>query len=162
QVAKHGQAPPAEEDGSIPAAAVAPEGGEPAETAAVRVWLLPGKGLAPPDRPAVAGSGRGGRTLRGRRGQLRFAARGPGSRAGFDPAWRTAAAVALARSLYEDRRFGDMPLLADALEEAGCADEATLSHCRGPGPHVRGCWVVDRSSTSTEATGKGVVRAGSN
>jgi hypothetical protein len=34
-------------------------------------------------------------------------------------------------------------ILADALEEAGCTDAAILSHLRGPGPHVRGCWVVD-------------------
>src|SRR2546421_491710 len=49
----------------------------------------------------------------------------------------------LARSLYEERRFGDMPVLADALEEAGCQEAAVLEHCRGPGPHVRGCWVLD-------------------
>jgi len=36
-----------------------------------------------------------------------------------------------------------MPILADALEDAGCTDAAILEHCRGPGPHVRGCWVVD-------------------
>jgi hypothetical protein len=36
-----------------------------------------------------------------------------------------------------------MPELADALAEAGCSNQDILSHCRGPGPHVRGCWVVD-------------------
>ena len=36
-----------------------------------------------------------------------------------------------------------MPILADALQDAGCDDEAVLAHCRGAGPHVRGCWVVD-------------------
>ena len=36
-----------------------------------------------------------------------------------------------------------LPILADALEEAGCTDADMLAHCRGPGPHVRGCWVVD-------------------
>jgi hypothetical protein len=61
----------------------------------------------------------------------------------FDPTWRTPSVVALARTAYEERRFEDLPLLADALEEAGCTDEAILAHCRGPGPHVRGCWVVD-------------------
>jgi hypothetical protein len=61
----------------------------------------------------------------------------------FDSAWRTPSAFALARTAYEERRFEDLPLLADALEEAGCTDEAILTHCRGPGPHVRGCWVVD-------------------
>jgi hypothetical protein len=62
----------------------------------------------------------------------------------FDPAWRTPQAVALARTAYEERRFEDLPLLADALEEADCTDAAILEHLRGPGPHIRGCWVVDR------------------
>jgi hypothetical protein len=61
----------------------------------------------------------------------------------FDPTWRTPQAVAVARTAYDERRWEDLPLLADALEEAGCTDAAILSHCRGPGPHVRGCWVVD-------------------
>jgi hypothetical protein len=61
----------------------------------------------------------------------------------FDPAWRTPGAVALAGSLYEGRCFEAMPMLGDALEEAGCTDAVILAHCRGPGPHVRGCWVVD-------------------
>jgi hypothetical protein len=59
------------------------------------------------------------------------------------PACRTPEVLLLARSLYEERRFEDMPVLADALEEAGCQDAAVLGHCRGPGPHVRGCWVLD-------------------
>lgn len=61
----------------------------------------------------------------------------------FDPAWRTDAVVGLARTIYECRAFDWLPVLADALEDAGCADAAVLAHCRGPGPHVRGCWVVD-------------------
>jgi hypothetical protein len=61
----------------------------------------------------------------------------------FDPSWRTEAVVGLARGMYESRDFGPMPVLADALEDAGCADAGVLTHCRGPGPHVRGCWVVD-------------------
>ena len=61
----------------------------------------------------------------------------------FDPAWRTSTAVALARGMYESRDFGAMPILADALQDAGCDNEDALNHCRGPGPHVRGCWVVD-------------------
>ncbi len=51
--------------------------------------------------------------------------------------------AALARSIYDDRAFDRLPVLADALEDAGCTDAAILDHCRGPGPHVRGCWVVD-------------------
>jgi hypothetical protein len=61
----------------------------------------------------------------------------------FDPAWGTPAATAVARAIYEDRRFSDLPILADALEDAGCADAALLGHCRGPGPHAQGCWAVD-------------------
>jgi hypothetical protein len=61
----------------------------------------------------------------------------------FDPAWRSEAAVSLATGIYADRAFDRMPILADALEEAGCDHPDVLAHCRGPGPHVRGCWVVD-------------------
>ncbi|MBN9518635.1 hypothetical protein J0H58_08975 [bacterium] len=61
----------------------------------------------------------------------------------LDPAWRTEAAVALARGMYESRDFTPMSVLADALEDAGCAGTDVLGHCRGSGPHVRGCWVVD-------------------
>jgi hypothetical protein len=64
----------------------------------------------------------------------------------FDPAWRTAnggAALRLAQVLYDERRFEDMPILADALEDAGCTDAALLEHCRGGGPHALGCWALD-------------------
>ena len=61
----------------------------------------------------------------------------------FDPSWRTSIAVGLARTMYDSRDFAAMPILADALEEAGCDNADVLTHCRGPGPHVRGCWVVD-------------------
>ena len=61
----------------------------------------------------------------------------------FDSAWRTSTAAGLAESMYSSRDFAAMPILADALEEAGCDNPDVLAHCRGPGPHVRGCWVVD-------------------
>ncbi|HEX4606839.1 MAG TPA: hypothetical protein VH092_01415 [Urbifossiella sp.] len=61
----------------------------------------------------------------------------------FEPCWRTEAAVSLARGMYESRDFTLTTVLADAIEDAGCADADALAHCRGPGPHVRGCWVVD-------------------
>jgi hypothetical protein len=61
----------------------------------------------------------------------------------IDPRWRTADTVALARGIYEDRAFERLPLLADALMDAGCDDEQVIGHCRSGGPHVRGCWVVD-------------------
>jgi hypothetical protein len=49
----------------------------------------------------------------------------------------------LAEGVYADRAFERLPLLADALEDAGCTDAELLSHLRGPGLHVRGCWAVD-------------------
>jgi hypothetical protein len=61
----------------------------------------------------------------------------------FSPDWRTDTALALARQLYESRDFSPMPILADALQDAGCGNEDILNHCRSSGPHVRGCWVVD-------------------
>ena len=61
----------------------------------------------------------------------------------IDPAWRTDTAVALAGQMYESRDFGAMPILADALQDAGCTNDDILDHCRRDGPHVRGCWVVD-------------------
>jgi hypothetical protein len=51
--------------------------------------------------------------------------------------------VKLAQNIYDERAFSRMPILADALEDAGCDNADLLAHCRGPGPHVRGCWVVD-------------------
>jgi hypothetical protein len=60
-----------------------------------------------------------------------------------DPSRRTPKVARLAQSIYDDRAFDRMPVLADALEEAGCTDQPILDHCRGPGPHARGCWVVD-------------------
>ena len=61
----------------------------------------------------------------------------------FSPKWRTETAVGLARQMYRSRKFSAMPILADALQDAGCDNVDILDHCRGPGPHVRGCWVVD-------------------
>ena len=58
--------------------------------------------------------------------------------------WRTDTAVTLARQMYESRDFGAMPILADALQDAGCNNTDVLNHCRDANQtHVRGCWVVD-------------------
>jgi hypothetical protein len=61
----------------------------------------------------------------------------------FSPEWRTDTVIALARTMYEAREFSAMPILADALQDADCESDEVLNHCRGEGPHVRGCWVVD-------------------
>jgi hypothetical protein len=61
-----------------------------------------------------------------------------------DPGWLSPTAVALARGIYTERAFDRLPILADALQDAGCENADMLSHCRGPNQvHVRGCWVVD-------------------
>jgi hypothetical protein len=61
----------------------------------------------------------------------------------INPSWLTPTVQALALAIYKERTFTVLPVLADALEEAGCANDAVLSHLRGPGPHCRGCWPVD-------------------
>lgn len=68
----------------------------------------------------------------------------------FNPKWRTETVVLLARGIEADRAFDRMPILADALLDADCDDEAILRHCRGTEPHTKepphhavGCWVLD-------------------
>ena len=58
-------------------------------------------------------------------------------------AWHDGTIPSIAHTIYEERRFQDLPILADALEEAGCTNADILYHCRQPEEHVRGCWVVD-------------------
>ena len=60
-----------------------------------------------------------------------------------DPAWRTTTVLSLAQAIYDERAFERLPILADALKEAGCSNADLLNHCRQPDEHVRGCWVVD-------------------
>jgi hypothetical protein len=61
-----------------------------------------------------------------------------------DPEWQTPAVIRLAQTIYGERAFRRMPALAEQLEQAGCANKEVLSHCRGPEPHVRGCWLIDQ------------------
>ena len=62
----------------------------------------------------------------------------------FDPNWRTWTVLILARLMYDSREFSLMPILADALQDAGCDNDDMLTHCRDTKQaHVRGCWVVD-------------------
>ena len=58
-------------------------------------------------------------------------------------AWNNGTVPKLAQVIYEERRFADLPILADALEEAGCSDAGILDHFRRAGEHVRGCWALD-------------------
>lgn len=61
----------------------------------------------------------------------------------LDPSWLTSTVLSLATGIYAECAYDRMPILADALEDANCTNEDILNHCRGPGPHVRGCFVVD-------------------
>jgi hypothetical protein len=77
---------------------------------------------------------------------LREVCGNPFRRVALDPAWltwRDSTISKLAQVIYDDRAFDRLPILADALEDAGCTDADILSHCRQPSEHVRGCWVVD-------------------
>ncbi|WP_422929100.1 nucleotidyl transferase AbiEii/AbiGii toxin family protein [Singulisphaera sp. PoT] len=60
----------------------------------------------------------------------------------IDPAWLTPEVIDIARGIVDDRGWQGLMILADALEEAGCARPDILDHCQNPGPHSRGCWVV--------------------
>ena len=57
--------------------------------------------------------------------------------------WNDGTAVKIAQTIYDERAFDRMPILADALEDAGCNNADILDHCRQPGEHVRGCWIID-------------------
>jgi hypothetical protein len=57
--------------------------------------------------------------------------------------WNDDLVPRLTRSIYEDRHWHDLPLLADALLDAGCEDDALMGHCREGGGHARGCWALD-------------------
>jgi hypothetical protein len=64
----------------------------------------------------------------------------------LDPAWlawHSGTIRQLANTIYDGRTFDDMPILADALDDADCTDADILDHLRDPGPHVRGCWALD-------------------
>ena len=121
---------------------------------AAQIWygarlLVPGKG---PDNPADLGRCGYISEIMGRRSNprgcelLREIIGNPFRPVVVDPSWLTwqdATVKKLAQGIYHERTFDRLPILADALEEAGCTDADILSHCRGPGPHVRGCFVVD-------------------
>ena len=61
----------------------------------------------------------------------------------LDPVWLSSTVRDLAYTIYDERVFERMPILGDALMDAGCDSDEIIQHCQGPGLHVRGCWVVD-------------------
>jgi hypothetical protein len=98
--------------------------------------LEPRLGLAVCDLPQL-------RDRNTQRALLRCVFGNPFRPVAFDPRWRSESAVALARTALETPNFSLLPILADALEDAGCDHRGLLFHLRGDGPHVRGCWAVD-------------------
>jgi hypothetical protein len=61
----------------------------------------------------------------------------------FAAEWRTTTVRGIAEGMYASCDFSAMPILADALQDAGCDNADVFAHCRGSDPHVRGCWCVD-------------------
>lgn len=70
----------------------------------------------------------------------------------FDPAWRTETVLALAKGIEAESAFDRLPILADALEEAGCDDEVLLRHCRGCEWHEEECWALSLALTEHESS----------
>jgi hypothetical protein len=84
-------------------------------------------------------------------GLLRCVFGNPFRESQVEPAWHNRTVISLAQAAYDERVLPSgevepsrLAVLADALEEAGCADAGLVGHLREPGPHVRGCWAVDR------------------
>jgi hypothetical protein len=96
---------------------------------------------------AVRGANSLGAWARARSAQcalLRDLVGNPFRPARVERAWCDDTVLRLARTLRDEGHFEEVPVLGDALEEAGCTEADVLAHCRGPGPHVRGCWLVDQ------------------
>ncbi len=124
-----------------------------ARAAALRAVLWVGsRGLTTSEMVCVAAGRRAGQpgledAVRAERrvhaGLMRCVFRSTPAAVACSPAWRTDTAVALAAQMRASRDYSALPILADALQDAGCDEVAILEHCRGDGPHDRGCWVVD-------------------
>ena len=123
--------------------------GDPTGWAIHHATNLPEEGLDHEFTNWVAGMRPGGKEVNSTEDLARFADLlrclfgNPFRRAAVEHAWQTRTVVTLAKQMYDKKTFDAMPILADALQDAGCTNEEMLSHCRGAGPHVRGCWVVD-------------------
>jgi hypothetical protein len=116
----------------------------------VSVWLAEYEYLTAPRDDGYIGADESEQRLAALNSHvIAFAERWLGEHAplSIDPNWLTSnegTVRKLAQAIRDERRFGDLPILADALEEAGCIDPEVLAHCREPGNHTRRCWLVDR------------------
>jgi hypothetical protein len=115
------------------------------QSLALPVW----KAVAAEQAEALAADAAGRAAERSRQARLlRELVSNPFRPARIDPAWlhwNGGTVVRLAQSIAEAQRFTDLPILADALEDAGCNDQVILNHCRhlAESEHLRGCWVID-------------------
>jgi hypothetical protein len=111
------------------------------EQAALQAWVLGGGGEG---GGSESGKAAYAAEWRAQGGMLRDLVGNPFRPVAVEPAWRTADVVLLAGGIYAERAFDRMPILADALQDAGCDSDDILDHCRGPqAVHIRGCWVMD-------------------
>ncbi|MCI0699744.1 MAG: hypothetical protein L0241_01490 [Planctomycetia bacterium] len=108
-------------------------------------WGVAKHGAVPPDDNGLseAFNARVAAELSRQSDRLRDIFGNPFRPVAFPRAWRTSDVLLLARGIYNDRAFDRMPILADALQDAGCDNVNVLDHCRDKTYHTRGCWVVD-------------------
>jgi hypothetical protein len=127
---------------------------EAADRREVEVWERYVEGLASEDELHAAAAGwcdpadfawsaAEGEEARAQANLLREVMGNPFRPLRLDPSCLTSAVKALAQTIYDERRFDYLPILADALEETGCANSDLLAHCRQRAGHVRGCWALD-------------------
>jgi hypothetical protein len=114
-----------------------------AEAAAYAAADLPAEGGRPAARRPGGGYAEYAAERAAQADLLRDVFGNPFRPARLDPAWRTSAVLGLAHQMYAADDYGIAPVLADALQDAGCPDEEITAHLRGPAAHVRGCWVID-------------------
>jgi len=143
QVRVGGKGTPAEWAASVPVILLHPSAGEFTQTATIRAAI------------AMAESGV---TTREDEERVQFALLrdvfgNPFQKIKFDKRYRTDTVLSLVRTMYDSRDFSAMPILADALQDAGCDNDDILNHCRdADATHVRGCWVVDLVREGSDAT----------
>jgi hypothetical protein len=119
---------------------------DPAVTAAIAVGLHARQLRRKPEEGLRAGAWAELKEQNAQCETLRELVGNPFRRVEIDASWLTwndEVIVAMTQAIYDGRAFGRLPILADALEEAGCSDAAILDHCRQPGEHFLGCWVID-------------------
>jgi len=94
----------------------------------------------------LAGAKKNGAEARAQAELLRHVLGNPMRPAVLSPSWLVwngGTVLKMAHTIYNEHTFDTMPSLGDALAKAGCTDTAILDHCREPGDHLRGCWVLD-------------------